>query len=209
MARRPDPPELQAAKGHPGRRKSKVKERAAEADRIAAMLSSASTADLMTPPVLTDPMFAPALAVWRDLAPELARTHRLPKESRLIFVQLCVYMAEWLSAELDIADKGYTQKVKTVAGGYMERKRPVVDRRERAFDNVMNLSAEFGLTPNDMYSLFKDQAVAAQHHPDLFGRREKPAEVETQAAPEAPPPRSTLVGSAARLRSQPPGGALN
>lgn len=212
MGRHPDPPGLQAAKGNPGKRKSAVKARAAEADRIAAMLSSASTADIMTPPVLSDPMFAPALAVWRDLAPELARTHRLPKESRLIFVQLCVYMAEWLSAEVDIAANGYTQKVKTVAGGYMERKRPMVDRRERAFDNVMNLSAEFGLTPNDMYSLFKDQAVAAQHHPDLFGRREKPAaqaEVEAQAAPEAPTPRATLVGSAARLRSQPPGGLPN
>lgn len=209
MGRRPDPPELQAAKGNPGKRVSAVKKRAAEADRIAAMLSSASTADLMMPPVLSDPMFAPALAVWRDLAPELARTHRLPKESRLIFVQLCVYLAEWLGAEMDIAANGYTQKVKTVSGGMMERKRPMVDRRERAFDNVMRLSAEFGLTPHDMYALFKDQAVAAQHHPDLFGRREKTTpDAQAEAAPEVPA-RSTLVGSAARLRSQPPNGLPN
>lgn len=209
MGRRPDPPELQAAKGHPGKRRSKVQARAAEADRIAAMLSSASTADLMTPPVLADPMFAPALAVWRDLAPELARTHRLPKESRLIFVQLCVYMAEWLGAEMDIAANGYTQKVKTVAGGYMERKRPEVDRRERAFDNVMRLSAEFGLTPHDMYALFKDQAVVAQNNPDLFGRPAQAAPVaQAEAAPEVAA-RSTLVGSAARLRSQPPGSLPN
>lgn len=209
MGRRPDPPGLQAAKGNPGKRQSKVKSRAAEAERIAVLLSSASTGDVLSPPILSDKMFAPALAVWRDLAPVLAKTHRLPKESHLIFVQLCVYMAEWLSAEVDIAENGYTQAVATVAGGVMERKRPVVDRREKAFENVMRLSGHFGLTPHDMYSMFKDQAQVAQTNPGLFdqgGSRATSGSIAAQTEePDAPAARSTVVGSAGRLRSAPPG----
>lgn len=200
MPRRADPPEVQEAKGNPGRRKGKVKTRAANAQRIAELLSSAPTGDLLTPPILSDPMFAPALAVWRELAPGLAKTHRLPAESRMIFVQLCVYMAEWLEAQVDVAENGFTQKVKTVAGGVMERKRPVLDRRERAFDNVQRLSAQFGLTPHDMYALFKDQAGVATTNPGLFGRDDKPANpVRDDAAPT-----KSVVGAAARLRSTPP-----
>ncbi|WP_426043690.1 P27 family phage terminase small subunit [Caulobacter sp. DWR3-1-2] len=208
MGRRPDPPELQAAKGNPGKRTGKMKARAVEAERIAELLSSAPSSDVMSPPVLSDPMFAPALVVWRELAPELHKTHRLPKESRLIFVQLCVYMAEWLGAEVDIAEHGYTQRVKTVAGGYMERKRPVVDRRERAFDNVMRLSEEFGLTPHDLYALFKDQAVAVQTNPGLFDGQDgvRANAVRDRAPVETAP---TVVGSAARLRSTPPASLPN
>lgn len=203
MGRRPDPPELQEAKGNPGKRKGAVKSRASDAERIAAMLSAAATSDPLIPPMLTDPMFAPALAVWRDLAPGLAKTHRLPQESRLIFVQLCVYMAEWLSAQVDVAENGFTQRVKTVAGGYMERKRPVLDRRERAFDNVMRLSGQFGLTPHDLYALFKDQATVAVTNPGLFDRDGgKGANAVREPAPA--PERQTVVGSAARLRSTPP-----
>lgn len=200
MPRRADPPEVQEAKGSPGRRKSKVKMRAASAQRVAELLSSAPTGDLLTPPILSDPMFAPALAVWRELAPGLAKTHRLPAESRMIFVQLCVYMAEWLEAQVDVAENGFTQKVKTVAGGVMERKRPVLDRRERAFDNVQRLSAQFGLTPHDMYALFKDQAGVASTNPGLFGRDDKTANpVREDAAPT-----KSVVGAASRLRSTPP-----
>lgn len=204
--RRPDAPGLQKAKGYPGKRKSKAEKQAEDAQRVAQLLVAASpTGDLSVPPVLHEEKFAPALAVWRDLAPQLMRTHRLPKESRLIFVQLCVYSAEWLEAELDIAENGYTQRVKTVAGGYMERKRPVVDRRERAFDNVLKLSERFGLTPVDIYSLFKDQGAAAANVPGLF-EDAKPAAQATAAPPDASTPgTSGLVGAANRLRSLPPG----
>ena len=200
MPRRPDAPGVQEAKGNPGRRKGAAKTRAATAQRIAGLLSSAPTSDLLTPPILSDPMFAPALAVWRELAPGLAKTHRLPAESRMIFVQLCVYMAEWLEAQVDVAENGFTQTVQTVAGGFMERKRPVLDRRERAFDNVQRLSAQFGLTPHDMYALFKDQAGVAVTNPGLFGRDEKAANpVREDAAPT-----KSIVGAASRLRSPPP-----
>lgn len=148
-------------------------------------------------------MFAPALAVWRDLAPELVRTHRLPKESRIILAQLCVYIAEWTSATIDIAEKGPFQSVPTVSGGSMERGRPIVQFREVAMGNIRHLSAEFGLTPAEMFALFKDQAAAAQSNPGLFGPLgggAAPAKDEAST-----PDQVSVIGAAARLRSSPPG----
>lgn len=202
--RRPDPPGLQAAKGHPGKRRSKAAAQLENAQHVAALLAAAPAADPLTPPVLTDPRFAGALKIWSDLAPELVRTHRLPRESRLIFVQLCVYTAEWLEAELDIVANGYSQRVKTVAGGYMERQRPMVQRRERAFDNVLKLSERFGLTPHDLYTLFKDQAAAASNNPGLFD-----GEGQAPPAPQAPAQPAGLVGAAARFRTEPPAAKPN
>lgn len=198
MGRRPDPPGVQAAKGNPGRRRSSVKAREAQADRIAGLLSNAATADLASPPMLSDPLFAPALAVWRDIGPELARTSRLPKEGRLILAMLCVYIAEWVEATVDIKTNGMFQDVPTVSGGVMERVRPIVQFREVAMSNIRHLSAEFGLTPAEMFSLFKDQAAAAASNPGLFDRGEaKPVRDED-------PGRASVVGSAARHRSTPP-----
>lgn len=207
MGRRPDPPGLQAAKGNPGRRKSAVKAREAQASRVAELLSNAASADLATPPLLNDPMFAPALAVWKDIGPELARTSRLPKEAKLILAMLCVYIAEWVEATVDIKTNGMFQDVPTVSGGSMERVRPIVQFREVAMANIRHLSAEFGLTPAEMFSLFKDQAAAAQANPGLFdtpGSRQVAAAQPT-ADDEAPPARTSVVGSAARHRSIPPG----
>lgn len=203
MGRTPDPPGLQEAKGNPGKRRGEAKKRADAQAKVAQLLAAAPAGDLAAPPMLEDPRLAGALAVWRVLAPELMRTHRLPKESRQIFVQLCVYQAEWLEAQLDIADKGYTQRVKTVAGGFMERRRPMIDRRERAFDNVLKLSERFGLTPHDLYALFKDQAVVAATNPGLFDQVKGPAAAEAEAP--APARSGGLLGAAARLKSTPPG----
>ena len=208
MPRRPDPLGLQAAKGNPGRRKSAVKAREEHATRIAGMLSNAATADLASPPLLTDPLFAPALAVWRDIGPELARTSRLPKEGRLILAMLCVYISEWVAATVDIHENGKFQDVPTVSGGSMERVRPIVQFREVAMNNIRHLSAEFGLTPAEMFSLFKDQAQAVASNPGLFDQNYA-ARAAAQAEADAATVRPTVIGSAGRLKSAPPGARPN
>lgn len=119
----------------------------------------------------------------------------------MLFMQFCVYIAEWTASAVDLAENGATQTVKTVAGGQMERRRPVEARRERAFDNVLKLSERFGLTPHDVYALFKDQAQAAATNPGLFDH--KPA-APSEDPQDAQPARPGLVGAAARLRSERP-----
>ncbi|MGE6693338.1 P27 family phage terminase small subunit [Sphingobium limneticum] len=167
--RKPDPD--QEAKGFPNRRKSATKKREEEAERVAQLLVSSTAGDAMHPPAMIDqgPLYAGAVAVWKEMAPRLARTHRLPEQHRMIFAMFCVYYADWVSLNDQLKQEGMTQRVKTVAGGFMIRDHPAVRRRQECFDNVMSLSKQFGLTPHDEYDLFKNQASAAAMNPGLFG----------------------------------------
>lgn len=214
MGRRGDPPGLQAAKRHPGKREKTVKARLAEARRVAHLLAEAPTesGDKLSPPKFLDARFPAALQVWRSLAPKLRETHRLPNQHRLTFALFCVYYAEWVTANEDIAKHGYSQLVETVAGGAMERIRPVVRMREIALANVMDLSKNFGLTPTDEYALFAHQRVAAQANAGLFDALDpvEPASEADAAGPSEEPaqPRS-MVGGLASLDGVPPGSRPN
>jgi phage terminase small subunit len=214
MGRLPDPPGAQEAKGNPGRRLSAVRKRELEALRVADLLAQAAPegADQLAPPAIlsTGPLAAAAVAVWRDLAPKLASTHRLQPQHRPVFAMFCVYFAEWVLANEEVAKRGHYQKVKTVVGGMMERTRPIVAIRDRAFAMVMQLSDRFGLTPSDEYALFKDQAVAAAQNPGLFDRPgDKPRDRQEDEGEGAPMPRAPggLIGSMRQLDSEPPAGS--
>jgi len=205
MGRTADPAALQQAKGNPGRRKSAVVKRLEEAERVAALLSASPDGGdpLAVPAMIQGQHAAAAIAVWRELAPRLAKTHRLQAQHRPMFATFCVYFAEWVIANEDISVKGHTQRVKTVVGGSMERMRPIVAVRDRAFERVMELSKRFGLTPADEYSLFKDQAVAAMTNPGLFGvpqQQQQPAAPAGEQTQQAP-----LIGRMNALDSAPPG----
>jgi P27 family predicted phage terminase small subunit len=176
-----------------------------EAERVAALLGQAPAhGDPLAPPPIIDGS-APAVAVWRELAPRLRSTHRLQPHHRPMFALFCVYFAEWALAKEDIERNGHSQRVKTVAGGAMERIRPMVAIRDRAFDMVMKLSERFGLTPSDEYSLFRDQAVAAAQNPGLFDR-DAPAAAKAEGTPAAEPAEeeASLIGSLASMDSVPP-----
>lgn len=199
--RKPDPD--QAAKGFPNRRKSATQKREAEAQRIAALLAQPLSADPLALPPLLDqgPLYAAAIAVWRELAPRLAGTHRLAPQHRPIFAQFCVYYAEWVTLNDQLTREGSTQRVKTVVGGFMIRDHPAVRQRERAFDNCMKLSGVFGLTPHDEYDLFARQMAAAANNPGLFGARQP-----EQQKPDVPAPADNLprAGILAQMNSAPP-----
>lgn len=200
--RGPKPDPDQALKGFPGRRRSKADRVAQAAAATAALLAPASGASAELPAMLIDLKYAPAAEVWKRLAPELRRTHRLPLESETAFVMLCVYAQEWVAATEDLHLNGFHQSIATVAGGKMERRRPGTLDRQQAFANFLDLSRRFGLTPMDMYDLFKGQAAVAVQNPGLFGEdRQQPA-----ATPE---PASTRIGAMSRMRSEPPADRLN
>jgi phage terminase small subunit len=214
MPRLPDAPGVQEAKGHPGRRLSAVRRRELEAQRVAELLGQPPPegADALAPPAIIagGPLAAASMAIWRDLAPKLAATHRLQGQHRPAFAMFCVYFAEWVLANEEIGKRGHTQRVRTVAGGFMERLRPAVHVRDRAFQMVMQLSTRFGLTPSDEYSLFKEQALAAAQNPGLFDRahdkpRDRTAEEAAAQAPLERPP-GGVVGSMRSLDSEPPAG---
>lgn len=196
-ARGPKPDPAQAAKGFPGRRKSKGMRAAEEALRISQLLAPATGVVGELPTMLQDPKYAPAAALWRRLAPELRKTYRLPVESEFLFVQFCIYGQEWVEATEDLHVKGFSQAVQTVAGGKMERRRPKTFDRQQALQNLLALSGKFGLTPDDMYALFKGQVAVAASHPDLFGGARKPLEAEAPAT-------GGRIGGMGQQRSAPP-----
>jgi phage terminase small subunit len=151
--------------------------------------------------MLQDSKYQAAAAVWRRLAPELRRTHRLPLEAEFFFVQLCVYAQEWVEATEDLHAKGFTQHITTVAGPKMERRRPKTFDRQQAFSNMSELSRKFGLTPMDMYDLFKGQAAVAATNPGLFGEDRKTPPAQKPPVDEP----AGRIGGFNRLRSTPPG----
>jgi P27 family predicted phage terminase small subunit len=148
-------------------------------------------------------MFAAAIAVWKMMAPRLSPTHRLREHHRPLFAMFCVYYAEWVLANEDVVKNGATQSVATVAGGKMERIRPIVKIRDTAFDQVLKLSARFGLTPSDEYDLFRSQQIAAALNPGLFdqGGPRRSTDSDREAEPSAP---SSLVGAGKGMDSPPP-----
>lgn len=203
MARRADPPEVQAAKGDPGRRKGK---RVAQAERraaAAAALAALPVGTTVEPPAeLREPRFADALQVWRELGPELERTHRLQPLHRTAFAMFCIYIAEWWQACRDLVDNGRSQSVATVAGGVMERDRPAVRWRAESFANAMEAAKQFGLTPREEYALFKDQSVVKVENPGLFTRTGSADAPANDADPaEGAPKTLALMG---RMRGEPP-----
>ena len=205
MPRRPDTAALQAAKGNPNRRKSATTKREERALALAALLVQSIGIDQANdPPVLIahDPV---AVAMWRELAPVLVKTHRLQPQHRPIFTTFCTYYAQYILANDELRGKGWTQNVRTVAGGIMNRINPMVRIRDDAHKKCLELSKLFGLTPADEYSLFKGQAAAGESgNRWLFGEDNEPAAPATETS-EKP----SVVGSMASLDSVPPGMMVN
>lgn len=203
MGRRPDKPEVQAAKGYPGKRRTKTDRAIAEAERLAALLAAApaDAGDPLAPPAFLDnQLLAPALSVWRDYAPRLVKVNLLEATDRYFFALLCVYTGEWLAAHEDILANGYSRMVKTVSGDRMPRESPSVGRRDIAMTWLMKLSPKFGMTPLDRFQLFKEQSN--RNAGPLFDR---PGQPGADPAPPAAEEDDDVIGSMGRFDTPPPG----
>ncbi|MGO1079943.1 P27 family phage terminase small subunit [Inquilinus sp. CA228] len=202
---------MQAKKGYPGKRRSVTDRAIAEAERLAALLAAApaEAGDPLAPPAYLDnPLLAPAMTVWRDYAPQLARVNLLARTDRHSFALLCVYTGEWIAAHEDILANGYSVLVKTVSGDKMPRPNPSVERRDTAMTWVMKLSEKFGLTPLDRYRLFKEQS-----NRPAGGLFDDPSPKPKPGADGNPPPADgeddDVIGSMGRFDSPPPGSRPN
>jgi P27 family predicted phage terminase small subunit len=205
MGRRRDPADVQAAKGYPGKRRSKTERQIAEAEAIAALLASApaESSDRLAPPaLLTDPRCAPALAVWRDYTPKLAKLNLFGELDRHTFAIFCVYCAEFAAAQQDILEKGYSRNVKTVSGDLMPRVNPSVDRRDTAQKIILEMARRFGLTPLDQFALLGQQASMPSG--GLFPAQpaQQPPSADAAAKPDD---HGELIGVMGTLDSPPPG----
>lgn len=210
MGRRKDDPRDQAAKGYPGRRKRKTKrelERAAAApprkskqqraieameraaQRDARLFADASAqGDLQALPIfLTDARLAAAQQVWRDHAPRLDKLHLLSVLDRLAFAGYCLYAAEFVLANREIMDKGYTIMSTSTKGAPRPWTNPAAARRDHAFAQMLTLGEKFGFTPLDRHNLIAKH-VMRDDDQTLFGRARiptsPPQQVEQPVTPQ-------------------------
>jgi len=208
--RRPDSPDEQAAKGFPGKRKSKTQKQIAHAEEIAALLvaAPAESSDPLAPPaMLNDPRCAAPRAIWLDYVPRLARINAVTETDRHTFAMFCVYTAEFAAANAAIIDEGYSRNVKTISGSMMPRKNPNVERRDTACAFMLDLAKRFGLTATDRFNLLSQQrAVLQSGMLGNAGAQQQRSEGTAAASkPDAPADNSSPIGSLDSFDSDPPG----
>lgn len=202
--------------GYPGKRRSKTDKAIAEAERLAGLLASANGdgagADL-PPEYLKNPCLAGALAVWREHAPRLEKLNLLAPLDRSNFALFCIYAAEFVAANEDVLVNGYSSRVKTVSGGYMPRENPSVARRDFAGKMMLDLSAKFGLSPQDRNRLMyqgmrfdSDTLFGAGRGRDQVPAEPSAEQLEQPAvAPAVPIANDAAIGSLSAFDSVPPG----
>jgi phage terminase small subunit len=192
MGRRPDDPRDQRLKGYPGRRKAKTDAQIAaleEAERVlAATPPSADVPSVSVPAFLDDPE---AQAIWREYAPRLERLHVLSVLDHHTFAMFCIYAAQFVRANRDIA-----------AGRKVAAARAL---RAEAAGMMLGLARKFGLTPVDRHKLVCDHAVREE---ERFGPApalpEPRVGSEIASVPACSPPQS-LLGLLRQLDSPGPG----
>lgn len=203
MGRRRDTPEIQAAKGNPGKRLSKAEKALAEAHRLAALLAAAPSEPgnpLAPPVIMLDERLKPAVTVWRELAAELGRMNILTTLDRFTFSVYCIAIADYYAAVDDILANGQVYWARTHGGNKLRRANPSVAIKERLAKFIFDAGAEFGLTPLTRYSLLREQAgFGGGPNTNPGAQPSKP----NDAPPSPNQDDQDLIGYAQRLDSAP------
>jgi P27 family predicted phage terminase small subunit len=211
-------PRDQRSKGYPGKRKSKtdreLEAMAMAAERDAQLLAAAGAGgDLQVLPIfLNDPRLKPATMIWREYAPRLDKLNLLTTLDRHTFSMFCIYAAEFVLANKECLDKGFTIMVTTVAGSkskgktgsQMPRDNPALARRDFAAKMMLGLSEKFGFTPLDRNKLIREHAMQFDAE-TLFGQgRAMPSRDSAGTAPDQPAGED-IIGSLNTLDTPTPG----
>jgi len=151
------------AKRKTTKRKSRIARQIEEANRLAALITSApiNAGEMAAPGLIHDRRLAAARAVWNEVVPLLQSRHVLDDGDRFALALYCYWWGEFVAAADDIARRGYSVMVKTISGDKMPRKNASTSRRDHAFDKIAELSAKFGLTPLDRHALHRAAKVGS------------------------------------------------
>jgi len=168
--RKPDAPEMQEAKGRPGKRR-----------RPAAPAASTVASSAVQP---TSKLGRSALHVWTKLAPELERMNFLRGTDSNAFARYCQTVAKYweVSAELDRDGEVYWTET---VHGKMKRINPLFLIQERLSRRLIELEDRFGLSPAARQQIMMR---LAQQQPQL------PLRPQGEAEPTTPPPDAGPIG---------------
>jgi phage terminase small subunit len=135
------------------KRISREERLAAAARRLAALVMTADDSVTAPPILLNDPRLAIARQFWSNHAVRLAALGTLDDLSRINLALLAVYVGDFVMAENDILDNGFSVRVKTISGDRMPRENPAVARRDHATKMILDLGRHFGLSKLDRLNL--------------------------------------------------------
>lgn len=180
MARRSDPPGMQAAKGSPGKRKRR--DRALQAAVKAADAPSAGAPESVGRVLPMPGVKGDALEFWHTLAPELERLNFLRATDRNAFSRYCVDAVRYWDVTKKLETAGYVYTTVS-AHGTMERVNPLFVVQERLAKRLESLEAQFGLTPAARQQVMLRIMQATAQLP-LF----TPTGTDAAAPPATPPP---------------------
>lgn len=166
MGRRKDDPLLQAAKGYPGRRKSKVD------NEIEAAVDAVETAATVDDPFPLPAIFlgAPAywkmaIKLWKEQSEILRASGRRRPGYRPALTRYCIWSQLFIAASeqlrKDLPKGGLSMRVKKGDGEMVTRAHPNVDFMARAETMLRLLDAEFGFTPQRDADLIRTESFNA------------------------------------------------
>lgn len=201
MGRRPDTQQMQDAKGNPGKRMSKAERARAEAARVAGMIAAApaESADAFAPPqMMLDPRLAPAIAVWRELVPDLRSMNILKTVDRLVFAMFCLLVADYWAARKDVLENGHYMWWQPAHGNKKRVKSPASDDVVHLTKVILDMAKEYALTPLARYALLREQSAHGA------GSTLQSTNAHGAAPASAAADSDDLIGLASRSDSAPP-----
>ncbi|MCV9908344.1 P27 family phage terminase small subunit [Brucella sp. HL-2] len=166
MGRRKDDPQLQQAKGFPGRRKRKVEQ---ELEAIAQAAEKSGT-DVDPFPVPAEFTKAPAywayaIRLWKELSDIMVKQGRRRPAYRGALARYCWWMQQFFDCadqlRKDLPKGGVTVKVKKGDGEIVYRTHPNIDFMAKAETALRLLDAEFGFTPMRDQDLIRTESFNA------------------------------------------------
>ncbi|WP_455296493.1 P27 family phage terminase small subunit [Brucella pituitosa] len=166
MGRRKDDPQLQQAKGFPGRRKRKVEQ---ELEEIAQAAEKSGT-DVDPFPVPAEFTKAPAywayaIRLWKELSDIMVKQGRRRPAYRGALARYCWWMQQFFDCadqlRKDLPKGGVTVKVKKGDGEIVYRTHPNIDFMAKAETALRLLDAEFGFTPMRDQDLIRTESFNA------------------------------------------------
>ena len=171
--RKPDTPELQAAKGAPGKR------------RISTVKPQPLVIGNVRPPKWLKKS-RKATEVWNDLAPRLSRLNLLSELDAVPLGRYCRYVVEWIAADLAVQKEGTWYAAVGTNGEALKKRHPAWQACQDIERMLRETEASFGMRPDARYKIMRDQALSHGLLP-LFGddeNRESAGPPREGSAPE-------------------------
>lgn len=194
--RKPEPAEVQAAKGAPGKR---MTGKEASAVRASSRFAPVQIGNVRPPRWLK--RSRKATEIWNDVLPQLLQLNLATQLDALALGRYCRYVAEWIAADLTVQKEGTWFEAVGTNGEPTKKRHPAWQACQDIEKMLRETEAAFGMRPDARYKIMRDQAASHGVLP-LF-ERDQP-ESKADAPPSQQAPEEDALGILANFDSPAP-----